>query len=123
MPILPGIMPIRTHAGLLRMCKLGGTFVPPKILEDLEPIKDNDQAVQDYGVKQSVEMCRQLIEGGVRGLHFYTLNLEKSCKDILLELKLVTKEQLRRSLPWVNVPPPKNIILVNIFADFSLSAP
>jgi methylenetetrahydrofolate reductase (NADPH) len=48
-PILPGIMPIRTHAGLLRMCKLGGTFIPPKILEDLEAIKDNDEAVQDYG--------------------------------------------------------------------------
>lgn len=48
-------------------------------------------------------MCRKLIEGGVRGLHFYTLNLEKSTKDILLELKLINKEQLRRPLPWVNV--------------------
>jgi len=101
-PILPGIMPIRTHAGLLRMCKLGGTFIPPKILEDLESIKDNDQAVQDYGVKQGAEMCRKLIEGGVRGLHFYTLNLEKSTKDILMDLKLVTKEQLRRPLPFFN---------------------
>lgn len=32
-------MPIRTHGGLLRMCQLGGTYIPAKILEDLEPIK------------------------------------------------------------------------------------
>lgn len=96
-------MPIRTHTGLVRMCKLGGSFIPPKILEDLEPIKDNDEAVQAYGVKQAAEMCRKLIEGGVRGLHFYTLNLEKSVKDILLDLKLITKDQIRRQLPWVNV--------------------
>lgn len=36
------------------MCKLGGTFIPPKILEDLEPIKDNDQAVQDYGISSLI---------------------------------------------------------------------
>lgn len=54
-------MPIRTHAGLIRMCKLGGTFIPPKILEDLEPIKDNDQAVQDYGIPLASLPCPVLL--------------------------------------------------------------
>lgn len=64
-------------------------------------------------MRQSVEMCRELIAGGARGLHFYTLNLEKSTKEILLELQLINKEQLRRVLPWVNVRPFRFLHYVN----------
>eukprot|EP01125_Pyxidicula_operculata_P022265 TRINITY_DN8_c0_g1_i1.p1 TRINITY_DN8_c0_g1~~TRINITY_DN8_c0_g1_i1.p1 ORF type:complete len:595 (-),score=162.46 TRINITY_DN8_c0_g1_i1:88-1872(-) len=100
-PILPGLMPIRSYSGLVRMCSLCGSTVPKKILEDLEPVKDDDAAVQEYGVKQCVEMCRELIANGVRGLHFYTLNMEVSVQKILLELGLINETHLRRELPWV----------------------
>jgi len=58
-PILPGLMPILSYGGLVRMCGLCGSTLPQKILDDLAPIKDDVAAVQEYGIKQMVEMCRE----------------------------------------------------------------
>jgi 5,10-methylenetetrahydrofolate reductase len=38
-PILPGIMPIQSYGGFIRMTTLCKTYVPSFIMEDLEPIK------------------------------------------------------------------------------------
>ena len=38
-PIIPGIMPIQTYSSFLRLTKLCGTKVPPKIMEDLVQIR------------------------------------------------------------------------------------
>lgn len=45
-PIIPGIMPIMTYGGFKRMTGFCKTYVPQEILDTLEPIKDNDQAVK-----------------------------------------------------------------------------
>jgi len=47
-----------------------------------------------------MEMCKRLLNEGVPGLHFFTLNLERSVIKILKGLGLVSKEQVSRSLPW-----------------------
>jgi len=99
-PIVPGIMPIRSYQGTVRMCKLCGAHIPQQTLDDMEPFKDDDEHVQAYGVEQSVKMCKELLENGVRGLHFYTLNLEQSVRNILLKLGLISESHLRRELPW-----------------------
>jgi len=72
-----------------------------KILEDLAPIKDDDAAVQEYGIKQCAEMCKELITAGVKGLHFYTLNMERSVREVLLQLGLLNETHLHRDVPWV----------------------
>ena len=38
-------------------------------------------------------MCEKLIKEGVPGLHFYTLNLEHSVKEILNSIGLVSDEK------------------------------
>jgi methylenetetrahydrofolate reductase (NADPH) len=43
-------------------------------------------------------MCQKLLDHGIKGLHFYTLNLEKSVTRIVQGLGLTT-----RRLPWQNV--------------------
>jgi len=55
--------------------------------------------VKAYGVKQAIAMCRYLMNNGVRGIHFYTLNLEKSVFQILDGLSLIPV-QVPRPLPW-----------------------
>ncbi|EPS96830.1 hypothetical protein FOMPIDRAFT_1167087 [Fomitopsis schrenkii] len=83
-PIIPGIMPIQTYASFLRMTKLCGTRVPPELMADLVPISHDDQKVKDYGVDLAIKMVRQMTASGdIRGLHFCTLNLEKSVVRIL----------------------------------------
>lgn len=87
-PIIPGIMPIQTYATFLRMTKLCATRVPPKMMSELVPIRHDDSKVKDYGVKLAVDMIRQLQAAGVYGVHFCTLNLEKSVTRVLEALGL-----------------------------------
>ena len=44
-------------------------------------------------------MCRQLLESGIPGLHFYTLNLERSVTNILEDLGFVN-QKLNGRMPW-----------------------
>lgn len=99
-PIVPGIMPIHTHGGFVRMTQLCKTFVPPYIMEELEPHKNNDEEVKKVGVRLCVDMCKKLIANGVPYLHFYTLNLEQSVTNILAGLNIIDKDNLYRTLPW-----------------------
>jgi methylenetetrahydrofolate reductase (NADPH) len=100
-PVLPGIMPIQSYQGFKRMTQLCKTLVPKKIQEALEPIKDDDQAVKEYGVSLAVETCKRLRdEGGISNFHFYTLNLEKSVRLILEGLEFVADRQQTKQLPW-----------------------
>ncbi|KAI0664750.1 methylenetetrahydrofolate reduct [Cubamyces menziesii] len=87
-PVIPGIMPIQTYASFLRMTKLCATRVPPSIMQDLVPIRHDDSKVKDYGVKLAVDMIRQMQRGGIEGVHFCTLNLEKSVTRVLEALGL-----------------------------------
>ncbi|OBZ65691.1 Methylenetetrahydrofolate reductase 2 [Grifola frondosa] len=83
-PIIPGIMPIQTYASFLRVTKLCGTRVPSSLMSDLVPIRHDDQKVKDYGVQLAVDMIKRLTtEGDIRGVHFCTLNLEKSVTRVL----------------------------------------
>jgi len=102
-PIIPGIMPIHGFAGFNRMTTLCKTIIPKEISDALEPIKNDDEAVKDYGVSLGIQMCKRLIEAGTPALHFYTLNLEKSVIQILEGLALIDPE-IRRPLPWNPVP-------------------
>jgi methylenetetrahydrofolate reductase (NADPH) len=83
-PIIPGVMPIQTYASFLRVIKLCGARVPPNIMADLDTIRHNDQLIKDYGVRLAVDIIRRIAGSGlVSGIHFCTLNLEKSVQLVL----------------------------------------
>ncbi|KAG9044231.1 hypothetical protein FS837_008589 [Tulasnella sp. UAMH 9824] len=85
-PIIPGVMPIQNHTSFLRMAKLCGAKIPPEITAALEPIRNDDQKVKDYGVELATTIVKSITEDtslGIRGVHFCTLNLEKSVRRIL----------------------------------------
>ncbi|EFJ44235.1 hypothetical protein VOLCADRAFT_95450 [Volvox carteri f. nagariensis] len=103
-PILPGIMPIMTYGGFKRMTGFCKTKVPADILEAVEAIKDNDEAVKNFGVDLGVRMCRRLLDAGVPGVHMYTLNLERSAVGILERLGLIDTARVPKPLPWRHVP-------------------
>lgn len=74
-PIIPGIMPIQSYDSLRHITKLSKLEVPEEIVNVLTPIKDNDEAIRNYGVQQAVTMIRELFKASVApGIHFYTLN-------------------------------------------------
>jgi len=99
-PILPGIMPIQSYAGFNKMTSLCKTKVPAHIPEALEPVKDDAEKVKDAGVKIAIDQCKELMDKGTPGLHFYTLNLESSVMRIVKGLGLVPDWTATRDLPW-----------------------
>ncbi|MFQ5560308.1 MAG: methylenetetrahydrofolate reductase [NAD(P)H] [Nitrospinota bacterium] len=82
-PIIPGIMPIANFPQIKRITAMCGSKIPEKVLEDLEPIKDQADRVQQYGTEYAFRQCCELLEGGAVGIHFYTLNKSKATKTIL----------------------------------------
>ncbi|XP_042514672.1 probable methylenetetrahydrofolate reductase isoform X2 [Macadamia integrifolia] len=86
-PIVPGIMPINNYKGFLRMSGFCKTKIPPEITAALEPIKDNEEAVKAYGIHVGTEMCKKILAHGIKTLHLYTLNMEKSALAILMFMR------------------------------------
>ncbi|GAB5585370.1 methylenetetrahydrofolate reductase 1 [Umbelopsis nana] len=104
-PIVPGVMPIQSHQAFRRIINLCNTTVPTKILEDLNDIKADDQAVKDYGVKLAADMVSELYhKHKINSFHFSTLNLEKSVRLILQELDFLPKGANTQQLVNGNTP-------------------
>ena len=68
-PIVPGIMPIQTHAAFLRRATWSKCHIPQKWADALEPIKNDDAQVREVGKDLVAEMCRRIIDAGIMQLH------------------------------------------------------
>ena len=89
LPIIPGILPVTNVKQLVRMSELSGTEIPAKILERFSAIEADQEAVQKLGIEIATDLCEQLLELGVPGLHFYTMNTSSATLEIYR--KLVSK--------------------------------
>jgi methylenetetrahydrofolate reductase (NADPH) len=89
LPIIPGILPVTNVKQLVRMSELSGTEIPANILERFSAIEADQEAVQKLGIEIATDLCEQLLELGVPGLHFYTMNTSSATLEIYR--KLVSK--------------------------------
>lgn len=90
-PIIPGIMPILSAGQTKRFVALCGAKLPEPFMRRLEELGDDDAAVTAYGIEYATEQCASLLEFGVSGLHFYTLNKAPSILQIARNLGLIEK--------------------------------
>jgi len=87
-PVIPGIMPVTNLSSVQRMAKLSGAAVPPEVVERLEAVADEAEAVRREGVAMATELCQELLDAGAPGLHFYTLNRSTATREIYANLGL-----------------------------------
>ena len=88
-PIIAGIMPVTSASGLKRMAELAaGARFPAALLRSVQRAGDSADAVKRVGIHWATEQCRDLLDRGVRGIHFYTLNKSDATKQIYLSLGL-----------------------------------
>jgi methylenetetrahydrofolate reductase (NADPH) len=98
-PIIAGIMPITTRAGMLRMAELAlGMRFPAPLLRAIGRC-GNDEAVARCGIHWATEQCRDLLDNDVRGIHFYTLNRSDATRQIYLNLGVTDSAALRAEAP------------------------
>jgi methylenetetrahydrofolate reductase (NADPH) len=92
--IVPGLMPVQSYQILKRVTKLSHARIPQGILDRIEKVKADDEAVKKVGVDvvseivESIKALRRPLHVP-RGFHFYTLNLEKSVAFILERCHLI----------------------------------
>ena len=94
-PIVAGIMPIGSKHGMTRMAELAlGAKIPAKLLRAVGRCGD-DEAVARVGTHWATEQCRDLLDNGVRGIHFYTLNKSDATRQIYQNLGVADSVALR----------------------------
>jgi methylenetetrahydrofolate reductase (NADPH) len=87
-PVIPGILPVTNVGQLVRFAELSGTPIPESVLQRLEPVKDDADAVRAVGVEMATQLCQQLLDDGAPGLHLYTLNRSTATREISANLDL-----------------------------------
>jgi methylenetetrahydrofolate reductase (NADPH) len=94
-PILAGLMPVTSRSNMLRMAELAlGARIPARLLRAVGRCAD-DEAVARVGVHWATEQCRDLLDNGVRGIHFYTLNRSDATRRIYENLGVADSAALR----------------------------
>jgi methylenetetrahydrofolate reductase (NADPH) len=97
-PIVAGIMPIASVQNMNRMAELaGGTNFPAPLQKAIRRAGADPDAVARVGVHWATEQCRDLIDRGVRGIHFYTLNRSDATQRIYETLGASDSAALRQS--------------------------
>jgi methylenetetrahydrofolate reductase (NADPH) len=86
-PVLPGIMPITNVAQVERFTKLCGATIPPELAARLARVKDDPALVMATGIEHAIRQCRNLLERGAPGLHFYTLNKSYATRCVLAAVR------------------------------------
>jgi methylenetetrahydrofolate reductase (NADPH) len=85
-PIVPGIMPIATVAGIRRMAGMNSTAIPDELEAELQRVEGDDDATYALGVRWATMQCEDLLARGINGIHFYTLNRSPATREIYQSL-------------------------------------
>ena len=87
-PVIPGIMPVTNVKQIQRFAELSGAAFPGDIAERFLAVEEDRVAVRELGVELATELCRELLDAGAPGLHFYTLNRSTATREIYANLGL-----------------------------------
>ena len=87
-PLFPGIIPVANAGQIKKFSAMCGAKLPKSFSSRLDELGDDADAVREYGIEYATGQCRELLERGAPGLHFYTLNKSKAVLQILANLGL-----------------------------------
>lgn len=81
-PVVPGIMPVTNVGQIQRFAELSGAAFPAWLADRLHAVGDDPDEVRRIGVDVATELCRELLDAGAPGLHYYTLNRSTATREI-----------------------------------------
>lgn len=84
-PIIPGIMPIVNVEQIRRITGNCGATIPARLENELRRCETPEDALE-LGVRWATMQCAELLERGVPGIHFLTLNTSPATRLVLQAL-------------------------------------
>jgi methylenetetrahydrofolate reductase (NADPH) len=81
-PVIPGVMPFVSAAGVRRMAAMNNTRIPPGLSDRLDRVEDDPEAVTALGVETAGALCDALAARGAPGVHLYSLNRSASVRRL-----------------------------------------
>jgi methylenetetrahydrofolate reductase (NADPH) len=87
-PIIAGLMPV-TNVGMIRRSEqLTGAPFPAKLGARFAAVAHDPKAVRSMGIYETSKLAERLLDEGVPGIHFYTLNRSKATREVWANLAL-----------------------------------
>jgi methylenetetrahydrofolate reductase (NADPH) len=85
-PIIAGVMPVTNARQITRIVQLSGQAFPAELAERFAALDgerpEDKAAVRAYGVEVATQMCRRLLDEGVPGIHFITMNRSTATREV-----------------------------------------
>lgn len=82
LPIIPGIMPITNADQIEKFSVMCGANIPAAIHKGLKKCQGKADKIEAFGIEYATRQCRELMDNGAPGLHFYTLNKSLATRQI-----------------------------------------
>jgi methylenetetrahydrofolate reductase (NADPH) len=92
-PIIAGVMPVTNARQIARIVQLSGQAFPEELAARFAAL-DGDRpedkaAVRALGVEVATGLCRTLLDEGVPGIHFITMNRSTATREVYANLTAV----------------------------------
>ena len=81
-PIVAGIMPVVSAENVRRMAELSGAKIPTELAARLDSSQGDPNATLRTGIEWATMQCRELLDRGAPGIHFYTLNRSSATRQV-----------------------------------------
>ena len=92
-PIIAGVMPVTNARQITRIVQLSGQAFPSDLADrfaELDGDRPEDKAaVRAFGVEVATDLCRTLLDEGVPGIHFITMNRSTATREVYANLAAV----------------------------------
>ena len=82
-PIEAGVMPILSKSQITRMIFMCGASLPANIIRILNKYENRPEDLEKAGIDTALNQIQGLINGGVDGVHIYTMNKPHIAKTIM----------------------------------------
>jgi methylenetetrahydrofolate reductase (NADPH) len=101
-PIIAGVMPVTNVRQIARIVELSGQAFPEDLMERFTALDgdrpEDKRAVRELGVEVATDLCQRLLDEGVPGVHFITMNRSTATREVFANLVS------NRALPADDVP-------------------